>query len=256
MVASININKEKDDMDKIIQMLLAKVKSGSIKLQESVEGKSDDEITAMIKEALDVDAKEAISAKVLEQIKNLPTIEAIKAAIEDMLKKEKKMVGKEGRKKKEEPKEEPTEEPAEEPAEEPKEEAPAETPVEEPKDDNVQESVKKLSDEVKRLKSEKVLEEMLAKESILNDASKNRIRKYFDGKVFTKDEVNTEIVGLKKYLESMTGEKELKIAESSYVKVESTPKDRLTKLLEIFVNQNQEGTEGYEDITHNMLFRD
>ena len=68
------------EMDKIIEMLLSKIKEGTIKLKESIEGKDDLQISAMIKESLGIEdeVKEAVSAKILEQIKSLPTIEAIK----------------------------------------------------------------------------------------------------------------------------------------------------------------------------------
>lgn len=258
MVASININKEKKDMKKIIEMLLSKVKEGAIKLKESVEGKTDDEISKMIKESLGIEeeVKEAISEKVLEQIKNLPTIEAIKAAISNLLKKKKEEVpakesDEEKKKKEDDIKAAKEKETKDKEAEEKKKK---EEEVKE--DEEVKESVKKLNTKITRLESEKILNEELVKESILDDISKARISRFFDGKEFSREDVQNEIVSTKKYLEKLTGEKELKIAESTYVKVGDTPKDRLTKLLEIFIDPNLEGTDEYKDIKHNMLFRD
>jgi hypothetical protein len=241
MVASINI-KQGENMDKIIEMLLNKVKEGSIKLKESIEGKNDKEISAMIKEALAVEkedkVKEAVTKEMLEQIKSLPTIEAIKEAMSEMLKNSEK-----------------SDEDEDEKSEE-KSEDKEESKEDESKDEDVKEAVNKMQKELDRIKGEKVLEEILAKESVLDNASKNRIRKYFDGRTFTADEVNKEVSGLKKYLESLGAEKKLNIIESAEsVSVGDTKKDRLTKLLELYINPSLEGTEGYEDITHNMMFR-
>ena len=72
-------------MNELIKMLLAKVKEGKMKLADSIDNKSDEEITTMIETLLEpANDKIEITAEMLKELSNADKIEDVKAEIKKL----------------------------------------------------------------------------------------------------------------------------------------------------------------------------
>lgn len=240
MVASSKTETEGMQVEELIKKILANIKAGSMKLEQSTEGKSDDEITTMIKASLGIESNQeatvqaAITADQLKAMLAMPLNE-IKAAIQSLLEKEK---GKEAAEQKN--------------AQASEEQANDEGNDDDGKDSNVESRVANLERDNRLQASALTVERILAADKILDDFSKKRVRMQFENREgVTAEDVQKAMTAEKEYLDHIAAN----MKTPGIIKVTDAPADKKYKALECFVNPDLEGTEGYE-LAPGERFRD
>lgn len=219
LVASSNIQEE-TMLKKLLNKIFSAFKAGTIKLLDSTEGKTDDEILALIQSSLGAIDETKITDEQIETYSAMTSIEDIKNAIT----------------------------------------APSATPVvpvvpvvpQIPKteDPNIDNRIKKVEDTLKASQisnSENLVLRLLASEQGLGDTITKRIKKAFTGRGdVTESEVVAEIAEWKKDLDvlqasgSVTGMGSIQYGDNEA--------DIVEKRLECMINPSMEGTEGFEKI--------
>jgi hypothetical protein len=253
MVASKN---KENEMKELLEKLLMLVKEGKMKMQKSIEGKSDDEIKSMIKESLEIKKENILEANVksiLEKIANLPDMKSVKAAIAEALKNVKNVKEGEEEKTEETKEEEKTEKKTEEKVEEKTEEK-TEEKKEEVKD--VEEKVEKIEEKLKVTESRILIKEEVSNDPVLPEASKTRIMESLDGRIMSRDEVKAELKKEKDYLETLTGSGEIKINESKFIKVTDVPVDKMQRAMDMLVDPDLAETPEYKDTPQFFTLRE
>ena len=224
------------EMDELIKQILANIKAGKMQLEGS-EGKSDDELTSMIKaslglensqeENIDEKIKAAITPEMIASIMKLSGMDEMKAALADLIKKEKVQPEKKEAVK--------AAEKADKEAEEAKMKAAAEA------EKSNTDKIADLENTIKVQASANMVERILASEKTLGDESKNRIRAMYDGKVVKEDEIKNALKSEKEYLDRIIASYGHKEADGrTMIVIGDSPKDKLEKALELFINPNMD----------------
>ncbi len=252
MVASYQ-NKLKDNkMDKFFEQILSWIKEGVVKLKESTENKTDEQILEQIKTEFGL--KEA---GLKENVVSIAKLKGILTP--DQMKKVMALVEAETKESEDDPKEDPKPESEDKPKEEgtPKAE-------DKPKEESqaAKESFKEieiLKQEIKKDRAQAMLESILVKESTLNDKAKTRVRESFENKLFTSHNVYDAMNKEKEYLEHIL-ESTVSDNKSGYVKVTKAPSDKLELALDLMVDPDlktdDEFKESYRDVVPFRSLRD
>jgi ATP-dependent protease ClpP protease subunit len=204
LVAGTNIKEEKMDF---VKQLLALIKEGKITM-DGIEEKKDEEIIEMIKSELNVKDDDAPSI----DLSKYATIEDVKKAIADAIEDE----------------------------EENEED-------EEVKEDEVKKEVadkleKKLDDitaKIKEQEAQLIMKEEMNKDTVLPAMSKDRISESFNGREFTRKDIQDAIKKERQYLESLSDSGTLNIKEGvklNVVKVTDTPLDQKERALDMLID--------------------
>jgi ATP-dependent protease ClpP protease subunit len=233
-------------MNELLKKILANIKAGKMQLADSIEGKTDDEVLAMIKASLgiteDNSAKiEAIVKKALEDFTGMDDIKEIKTKLDKLVN--------------EDEDEDEKEEEEKEDDDDTKEDDDKEDDEEEKKenDEEVKEEIKKQAQEIANLKmqaSQNMIDSLLASDNTLDDITKGRIKSFFSGKLAKKEEVENHIKETKKYLDKILASN--KINGKPIVVTNDNPTDKKRKLLAVFIDPKLNEEEGYKFPYHEI----
>lgn len=233
LVASLEIKQKEFQMKKFLNLLLAMAKAGNLKIKESVHGLSDDKIMALIKSQLGIKdgSEHIVESDMLEKLKGLLTLDGdqLKTALQELITAwaADDAGMQEAAKKKED------------------EAAPA-APMS-PKESA---TMAKTLEEIQKAQSNITLEGILIRESELSEKAKERVRKSFEGKIYAAPAVYAAIKEEKEYLGQILESVETK--KAGYIKVTSTPSDKLALALDVMVDpdivHDEQFKESYKDV--------
>ena len=214
MVASTKFNITEEKMNELIKMLLAKVKEGKMKLADSIDNKSDEEITTMIETLLEpANDKIEITAEMLKELSNADKIEDVKAEI-------KKLADSLAAK-------------------------PDPVPAAKPEPDkDLQNQIAEQAKEIQAMKMKASIADMevlLSREATLDASSKDMIRQKFSGRIASEADVTNEIKAMKQFVDKLIAAK-----GGSVLVAGKNDTSKKAKLMEIFMEPTLLGTEGYE----------
>lgn len=226
-------------MEKLIEALVAKAKEGTLKLSESIEGKSDADIASMVKTMLDIresdksekPKKEAVKAASDEvQEAAMLSEEGVRKIVKEMMNFGKKKDDDEEEYEKKKKKERTME------AEQPNAE----------QSEFVKESMKKIEEmqrAMEHMAFQNVLESVLTTSNI-PEKSKARVRKSFDGKVGTEESVREAVQEEREFLDEIM---KTQAVQESTLRVLSTPKDRLEANIAVTIDPELASLDEYKD---------
>lgn len=112
-------------------------------------------------------------------------------------------------------------------------------------DNGYDKRINDLQETIKRTQSMNALEGVLAKESKLSDESKDRVRKSMEGKVFDVAGAYSAVKAEKEYLEHVL---ESSAPEAGFIKIVSTPHDKLAAALDVMIDPDLRATEAYKGV--------
>jgi len=276
LVASQNFYKD-ENMDKLIQKLLASIKAGNVKLSDSVEGKTDDQIVGMIKTALGVEddaiadiremIKAAITPEMLAGILKFEKIDEIKAAIQSLISEMKNKKAGEDEDGNGDDKADNGDDSDKSGDADPgddqgdKDDAKDGDNKDDAKDTKA--SMKAAEDRIAGLEkkialqaSQNLVSSMVDADATLCKVSKEKLKAAFGDKIVKKDEITNAITEEKKYLDRIVAANNVPGAQM--ISMGDTPKDKMTKALEIFINPSMEAEyakEGFR-LSASEKFRD
>lgn len=227
MIASVQKNKiinseGEKKMEELILKLLPLVKSGVVKV-EGIEGLDDEGIVALLTEKLTV--SESSDGKQKQKESEISKEQAEQILMSDSIDEIKEMIKKLAGVKKEE---------EEEMQEAKKKEA-----------ETVKESLNEVKNQFNILKTEKDVEVVLAKEGMLDDAVKARVRKQFAGKVADIETIKEAVKEEKLFIEGILESNKVK---ASTIQYGDAPRDQLQKALDVLVDESLANTPEYKGI--------
>jgi len=264
LVANKNYFKDKN-MDKLLKKLLASVKTGAIKMSNSIEGKTDDQIIGMLKTALGMEddaiadiremIRAAITPEMLAGILKFEKIDEIKAALQNLiaqLKKDKMNAGDDDDDDKSADDKPADDKPADDkPADDDKsaddDDDKADDADKKTDDDaeNAKASMKasetriaKLEKKIALQASKNMVSSMVDNDKTLCAVSKDKLKAAMGDKVYSKDQITGAINAEKKYLDRIVAANSVPGAQ--IINMGDTPQDKMTKALEIFINPDME----------------
>lgn len=286
LVASKNLIKDKK-MNKLIKKILASIKAGNLKLSESIEGKSDKEIVGLIKNALGIEddaiadiremIKAAITPELLASILKFEKIDEMKAAIQKLIAQLKNQKAGEDDEADDadddadadSKDDDSADTDADDDADEKKEDEDAaeddkkDDDADSKDDDNKKASMKAAEARINKLEkkiaiqaSENLVASMVQADTTLCEVSKEKLKAAFSGKVAKKEDVKKAITAEKKYLDRIVAANTMPNAQ--IIKMGDTPRDKMAKALEIFINPAMEAEyakEGFR-LSASEKFRD